>query len=364
MGGAGQVSPEPSATEPRRRRILRRAVTLASLSYLFFVVALAAIFRFADQWWPATLLTFAPGWLLVLPLALLIPAALFVRRQLLAPLVLALLIGVWATCLSLPWGGLTRPTEGTRLRVLTCNLHYDTIDPIPLNRLLAETEPDVILLQEWDHPNPLEVLVLPGGGWHTHQTPLQHSEIKLIAGRFVLASRFPIRQATFIGRSSMSERGVLVRYELETSAGLVTVFNLHLATPREGLQAIFHASSEGPAEIQRGSDLRREQSEFVAQEANRVAGPVLLAGDFNTPPQSVLFRRTWARYSDAFSSAGWGWGNTFFTRVPAVRIDHILAGPGWRCDRCWVGPNVGSPHRPLIADLVWSPARDTSRSRK
>ena len=41
----------------------------------------------------------------------------------------------------------------------------------------------------------------------------------------------------------------------------------------------------------------------------------------------------------------------------AVRIDHILAGPGWRCGRCWVGPDVGSPHRPLLADLVYSPAQ-------
>jgi vancomycin resistance protein VanJ len=35
-----------------------------------------------------------------------------------------------------------------------------------------------------------------------------------------------------------------------------------------------------------------------------------------------------------------------------VRIDHILAGPGWYCARCWVGPDVGSPHRPVLADLI------------
>jgi endonuclease/exonuclease/phosphatase (EEP) superfamily protein YafD len=37
-----------------------------------------------------------------------------------------------------------------------------------------------------------------------------------------------------------------------------------------------------------------------------------------------------------------------------VRIDHILAGPGWQAERCWVGPDVGSPHRPVIADLIWT----------
>ena len=41
-------------------------------------------------------------------------------------------------------------------------------------------------------------------------------------------------------------------------------------------------------------------------------------------------------------------------RKTTVRIDHVLAGKGWNCVRCWVGPNVGSPHRPVLADLVWT----------
>ena len=38
-------------------------------------------------------------------------------------------------------------------------------------------------------------------------------------------------------------------------------------------------------------------------------------------------------------------------RVFGVRIDHVLTGDGWRCRRCWVGPDVGSDHLPLLADL-------------
>jgi endonuclease/exonuclease/phosphatase (EEP) superfamily protein YafD len=81
---------------------------------------------------------------------------------------------------------------------------------------------------------------------------------------------------------------------------------------------------------------------------------VLLAGDFNTPPESALFSQLWGGYTDAFSTAGWGWGYTFRSWKTTVRIDHILAGPGWSCERCWVGPYVGSPHRPVLADLTYS----------
>ena len=91
----------------------------------------------------------------------------------------------------------------------------------------------------------------------------------------------------------------------------------------------------------------------MAAEAGRAAGPVLLVGDFNTPPESVIFRRVWSGYANAFSDAGWGWGYTFRTRRTAVRIDHVLVGGGGRATTCWVGPDVGSPHRPVVADVAW-----------
>ena len=82
-------------------------------------------------------------------------------------------------------------------------------------------------------------------------------------------------------------------------------------------------------------------------------GPLLLAGDFNLPVESAIYGQYWAQFSNAFSAAGLGLGHTKFTRWHGVRIDHILAGPSWRFRRCWVGPDVKSDHRPLIADVEW-----------
>ena len=59
-------------------------------------------------------------------------------------------------------------------------------------------------------------------------------------------------------------------------------------------------------------------------------------------------------YTDAFSEAGRGWGYTFIGAKTTVRIDHVLISKGWHRAACRVGPNVGSPHRPVIADLVWT----------
>jgi vancomycin resistance protein VanJ len=361
VGEVAQIPPEwYPAEQPnrlRRFRRLRRFVMLSSVAYLALVVALGVAFRFADEWWFATLLMFAPGWLFALPLALLVPAAVAVRRRALAALVPAAVLAGAAGGFALPWGQLSDPPRGFRLRVATCNIHYINLNPAPLNGLVADIDPDVLVLQEWDVPDAHAALALRDGPWHIHQTERQTAvvpRVHVTAERFVVVSRFPIRRAAN-GKNSMSAGGAVARYELETPAGLVTLFSVHLATPREGLGAVIRRDRSAPALIQANSDLRREQSEALAREAAAVTGPVLIVGDFNTPPQSVRFRQTWGWYSDAFSSAGWGWGHTFFTRKAGVRIDHILMGPGWHCERAWVGPSVGSPHHPVIADLVWAP---------
>ena len=79
---------------------------------------------------------------------------------------------------------------------------------------------------------------------------------------------------------------------------------------------------------------------------------MLLAGDFNTPVESAVYREYWSSYTNAFSTAGLGWGQTQFTpRRTSVRIDICWPGPTG-CQDCWVGPFVGSEHRPVFAEWV------------
>ncbi|HBO45279.1 MAG TPA: hypothetical protein DD670_15390 [Planctomycetaceae bacterium] len=35
-----------------------------------------------------------------------------------------------------------------------------------------------------------------------------------------------------------------------------------------------------------------------------------------------------------------------------ARIDHILMRSDWWPRRCWVGPDMGSDHLPVVADLI------------
>jgi endonuclease/exonuclease/phosphatase (EEP) superfamily protein YafD len=326
------------------RRTPSRLLALCSWSYLALALGLWALLQAADLWWPASLLMFAPRGLFALPLLLLLPAAWLLRRRpLLVPLSLAgVVIAGPVMGLCIPWRPLLSPEpSGLRLRVLTCNLHYSkAMTPDGLEALVRESGADVVALQEWEAAK--EAPLARGPEWHRHATT-----------HLLLASRYPIRQVLRLGRNSVGPQGSVRRYDLETPAGVVHFFNLHLASPRDGIYEAIHDKPTGIAEVQANIALRWEQSEYVAGQIEGLEGPVVLVGDFNTPPQSALFRRVWGDYSDAFAEAGWGWGYTFTGGRTVVRIDHILVGKGWHCSRCWVGPRVGSPHRPVLADLVW-----------
>ena len=85
-------------------------------------------------------------------------------------------------------------------------------------------------------------------------------------------------------------------------------------------------------------------------------GPLLVAGDFNMPEESAIYRRHWSGLNNAFSCAGYGFGTSKETRWHGIRIDHVLLGPGWSCLHTQVGPHLGGDHRPMVADLAWSGA--------
>jgi endonuclease/exonuclease/phosphatase (EEP) superfamily protein YafD len=332
--------PSPPARRGRRGGLL---VALCSFLYLLVSVHLWFMLREGDAWWPATLLQFSPRWVAALPLAVLVPAALWLRRRALLMLLPAAVVVVGPFMdFCVPWDHLAGDEpHGMAVRVMTCNMHYaQHLDPLRLDDLVAGSHPDIVTLQEW--PEDSSSALMTGKDWHVQRTP-----------RLFLASRFPIRSFIELGVHSDSPKGNIGRFELETPAGVVALFSVHLISPRHGLYEVVHDKEEGPEDIQVNSDRRLEQSEFLASEAAAIKGPRLLAGDFNTPPSGVIYR-LWEPYTDAFSAAGWGWGYTFYGGRTMVRIDHIFASKGWRCTRCWVGPYIGSLHRPVLADLIWT----------
>lgn len=336
------LSAGPASPTIGKSRGQLRLLTVVCLVYMAVVMGAWLMLQWADQWWPATMLMFAPRWIFALPLGLLLPLTGILRSRLVVVVLMTGLIVGWPLMgFNIPWKQLAsgKPT-GTPFRVMTVNMHYSKADTGPLDELIATTAPDIVAIQEWYGFNRTALCSTPG--WHLHANP----------GQF-LASRHPIKKVVELGKDSMGEHASVNQYEIETSDGVFHVFSLHAATTRDGIFDTIHDKRNGPDEIRANSSLRRTQSAFVVEKATECKGPLMIVGDFNTPCESAIFADVWSGYSDAFTTGGWGLGYTFIGSKTTVRIDHILFRKGWVCTGCRVGPFIGSPHRPVIAELVW-----------
>jgi endonuclease/exonuclease/phosphatase (EEP) superfamily protein YafD len=330
---------------PSRRRRIAMAIKRMSWAYLIVLLALWIFLRVAgDRWWLATLMLFGPMWVTLLPAGLLIPAAAFLHRRSLVVLTAAVgasLFLLMGFCV--PWRPLFQSHSGKqRIRVLTCNIHLRFVSDLMLAELIAGEKADIVLFQEF--PVGRTVPFLPDPQWKFVRT-----------GELLVASRFPVRLCEDYGEEAWTRwsgpGGAAIRCEVETPQGIVRLINLHLASPHNPFDAVIEGKESGSREVAAHIAIRAEQSRRLSRAAADLGGAALVAGDFNTPSEGNTWRTYWSQFSDAFATAGTGLGHTYFSDGAAVRIDHILTGSDWQCRRCRVGPDIGSPHRPVIADL-------------
>jgi len=339
---------QPNADPPNPQQPLRRFTRLSKIFGAFCWIQLAAVlviwilFRFSgDRWWLATALLYGPRWIWGLPLVLLMPASLLLRRQLLWVLLLStliLLFPIMGFCVS---STSIRGTPATSevIRVLNCNVDGGSLNAPALMKVISEVQPDVIAGEEFPGPGDAISSALIPLGWH-----VRHD------GGLFVASRFPIVSASPVP-SLEGWRDIAVFCVLETPAGNINFVNVHLETPRKGLEALLQGRRSEIQPVIDNIARRRHESEQVSWQAKHLQGPVVIAGDFNLPCDSSIFRENWSQFNDAFSSAGFGFGYTKFTRKWSIRIDHLLVDNHWRVGRCYVGPDVGSDHKPLITEL-------------
>ena len=91
---------------------------------------------------------------------------------------------------------------------------------------------------------------------------------------------------------------------------------------------------------------------MLAALAETRESPILIGGDFNMPSDDSTMSALKANYQFGFEQAGWGYGYTRPTRLPWIRIDHILASQDWSVRSCQVGPDFGSDHLPSWCEAV------------
>ncbi len=226
-----------------------------------------------------------------------------------------------------------RPAEnrGSPLRIATFNVlsantrHSDTV------RWVRETDPDLIFLPEVDPAWAIGLRPLR----ESHPHVIEH----IVEGNFgfALYSKLPILSREIIPCGALELP--LLKAVLRAPAGDFTLLGAHPVPPASAFWA-----------AERDIFLR-----IIADETAKAEGIVIVAGDLNATPWSHGMKPLFAAGLKD-SANGYGAGGTWMRGNPllAIPIDHILfRGHGVSCQKRWIGPDLGSDHRPVVADLAW-----------
>lgn len=325
-------------------------LSIRGLSWGYLILAVTlwfAIMIGGDRWWLATVVLFAPRWLAAIPLMVLLPLAAWRNQRCIIPLLLGTMI------VSGPFMGFCMPMGkadnyiGPVLRVLTCNIDDGNFNEKAFAALIRDTGADIVALQEC----PQETKMTLPPGWQIVQE----------RGLAIL-SRFPLRRGIIVQvfhPPNPWPSTCLLQCSVDAPEGEVDFCSVQLPTPRFGMLKVLdkitllRPSRNG--QLIEETAYRRRASQEVRRAVASLSCPVIVAGDFNMPVDSTIYKQIWKGYSNAFSNTGFGYGWTQRVAVKGlkigIRIDHVLTCEGVGIRVCEVGPDVGSDHLPLIADI-------------
>lgn len=248
--------------------------------------------------------------------------------------------------------------EERRLRVLSYNVDSVRAGTEAVAAGILEADPDLLLIQESDFGREELVQLLQS----------KYPVVEL-SNQFMLASRHPLVEVTPPERIPYGDRlrsPRFMRYLVATPLGKVAVYNVHPLSPRESLGAlrgeglrreiasgrIFRGESREIVEANTG--LRVLQMEAIGRMIRAEKVPVIVAGDTNLPGPSPVLRRALGHLRDGFESVGSGFGYTFPTKWPFLRLDRILTTEELEFVRFTVGCGRASDHHCVVADLTGS----------
>lgn len=321
-------------------------------------LALWALYEFAgpQAWW-AELLRYLPYPLYLAPAALALAASLQLGWPWRGAAALALGLVVFDV-MGFSWGRGDNVVDTAAVRLMTWNAKSYSLrwadHHARVAREIVEHAPDVLVLQDVPaYGDPAVPLPKPLQAALRDRAVFRH-------GQYLVASRFPMRDCRAVDMTVASRTEDYVRCMIDVHGREIDLVDVHLVSPRSGLNAARREGLDGLDEWKDNYRERLAQAAALQRDLSGNARPVVVAGDLNAVEVSPVIRTLKALdLRDAFARGGLGWGYTLGhslrTRFSFLRIDHVLVGPAIGVRDCFVGGADASEHRPVIADLLVPP---------
>jgi endonuclease/exonuclease/phosphatase family metal-dependent hydrolase len=152
---------------------------------------------------------------------------------------------------------------------------------------------------------------------------------------------------------------------VETPAGPVTYLNVHTRIPHIRTTGRHFGLPRLALEFH--AERRRREIRKLVQMLGKIAGPVIVGGDFNMTEHSPDHRLISSHLNDAYRAVGAGLGHSFPRRGsfpptfpapwPMLRLDYVWHSEHFEPVWAYRGDAGHSDHHPIVVGLRWSQAR-------
>ena len=165
---------------------------------------------------------------------------------------------------------------------------------------------------------------------------LLHPEVANMSGGVVGAAIFSVYPIIHSGREAFGGANGLVWANIKIGPDTIRVIDVHLESMgirvgrvlrQDELTGVRHETHGVLSALRSGFVERREQVQRVQRHIRESAHPVIVTGDHNDTPYSVVYERMRRTLPNSFEDAGRGFGFTY-NRLPGfIRIDHQFHDP-------------------------------------
>jgi len=183
----------------------------------------------------------------------------------------------------------------------------------------------------------------------------------------IIFSRYPIintLQQKFKKSANIRATESLIAADIDVNGKTVRIFTTHLQSVlfrskdfrnieiiKNADDSMLLASKSIIKKLKRAYSFRSAQADLVRQVMDTSNRLNIICGDFNDVPNSYTYFHIRANMQDAFIKKGLGIGRTYVNLSPTLRIDYILAAPGFTVLQCKNFKLPYSDHHPVVADL-------------
>ena len=251
------------------------------------------------------------------------------------------------------------PTEEGPLKVVSCNVGLFAHGPSGSDRLvladsvsrwLRAQDADLICLQEFYLPNEVSM-----DKWIKSHFPGYKAEYYVFTGSRGAFGNLTLSRRRVVDKGKINfehSTNLALWTDIGLDSATVRIYNCHFESYNISLSNLVKkagAVEETERKMRRSITERPKQVAEVMRGVDSAPVQSLVLGDFNDNPLSYTYFRLLRGRHDSFTKAGRGFGATYRTLWPLLRIDYILYPPGLQAVTYTVPHVTYSDHYPIIA---------------